>query len=148
VTKSISSRSAKATPKMVAEPVINGTPPTDESSESTLRPLETTSWTIRYSDRSMKKLTIFGGKGRVSFSRGTRGDGGEARFYRNESTKVYDAVVTGVESIVSERAVLTDMTVSSKLGSTVASTGPAEPLPVMSPPWAVLDEEADEKSPF
>lgn len=103
MTKSISSRSAKATPKMAAGPDINGTPPTDPFSEITS---ERMVWMAEMTDGTRKRLTLLGGKGRVSFSRGSRGDGGEARFYRNESTKTYDAVLSGVVNIYSERVIL------------------------------------------
>ena len=88
---------------MAAEPDINGTPPTGPSSEIIS---ESMVWMAEMTDGTRKRLTLLGGKGRVSFSRGSRGDGGEARFYRNESTKTYDAVLSGVVNIYSERVIL------------------------------------------
>ena len=102
MTNVTSSRSVKGTPKTDDEPDTNGTPLTDNSSES-ISLFKTTQWVLEMEAGPKRRLTVEGGRGRVSFSRGARSMGGEARFYRNESTKVYDAVVSGVTAIFSDR---------------------------------------------
>ena len=99
MTTSTSSRSAKATPKTAAEQASNGTQP-----EEIEQPSGTTStrWVVTDSDG---KQTAYGidGDGRISYSRGANGRGGELRIYRNSSTKVYDAVISDVVKVVSHR---------------------------------------------
>lgn len=109
MTKSISSRSAKGIPKTAEEPDSNGTLPTDRSSEDISEGLVAKKWMVTFTDGSRKTLTIFGGRGRVSFTSPRTGRGGEARFYRNETTKTYEAVYTGIANIVSDRVSVDDL---------------------------------------
>jgi hypothetical protein len=124
---------------MAAEPDTNGTPLTVPGSEIISAALEETTWTVEFGASKRKRITIFGGRGRISYSRGSRGDGGEARFYRNESTKTYDAVMSGVVAIYSDRCAIED--VSAPAGK-AAKTATATALPVPEdpyglPPWEV-----------
>jgi hypothetical protein len=109
VTKRTLSRSAKVTPKTGGRRASNGTPPIDPdsviTSEVSLPDLEDyketwTGWTLQLSSGGVQHVRVKGGRGRISFS----GSGhGEVRIYRNESTKVFDAVFTGVAHVVSDR---------------------------------------------
>lgn len=101
MTTSTSSRSAKATPKTAAEPDTNGTQP--EEIES---PFVATSTTWRVTD-SQGLITEYNipGNGRISFSAAPHSNG-ELRIYRNESTKVFEAVVRDVQNVVSSKVVV------------------------------------------
>ena len=79
-----------------------GQPVTEENSGSIWG---STTWLVKIERGDEVLLTIEGGRGRVSYSRGQRGEG-EARFYRNESTKTFDAVLTGVSAVLSDRCTL------------------------------------------
>lgn len=96
MTKRISSPSASSTIKEKAERVgISGPPPevTEPYSASTSK-----RWYVTFSDGRVVCYDVFGEDGRISFS----ASHGEVRIYRNASTKVYDAVLTGVQHVQSE----------------------------------------------
>lgn len=110
MTKRTSSPSAKGTPKTVAKPGSNGTPPTDPNSVIISVPSpdtseEYTGWTLQFGNGNVQHVRVKGGRGRISFSNNGRGrgGGGEVRIYRNESTKTFDAVFTDVTHVVSDR---------------------------------------------
>jgi hypothetical protein len=122
VTKGTSSPSAGTT---ISEPVEDetGPQPTDPPYGSILG---STTWDVRLSDGSRTLLKIEGGSGRVSFT--SQRNGGEARFYRNETTKVYDAVMTGIKEIYSDRCTVAPMGASSPsmsmtMSGTITSRG-------------------------
>lgn len=101
MTKRTLSRSAKATTldtDLPDEADESGPLATDPSSESISRYKR---WTVVIDDGSMYNI-ITNGDGRISFTKGTRSDGGELRIYRSATTKVYDALLTGVVSVVSD----------------------------------------------
>ncbi len=135
MTKVTLSRSVKGTPKTEDEPDTNGTPLTDNSSES-ISLFKTTQWVLEMEAGPKRRLTVNGGRGRVSFSRGQARLGGEARFYRNESTKVYDAVVSGVVAIYSDRCKIETATypTGTAKGLTPA-VSPRVPAPPGPAPW-------------
>lgn len=101
--KRTSSRSVKATPKVEPAQATNGTPPTDQPSETISEDSRMTRWTAMKQDGAIVEVEVHGGRGRISYSRGSRGNSGEVRIYRNESTKTFDAVLTDVEAIFSDR---------------------------------------------
>lgn len=100
MTKSISSASAKGTLKMADEPDTSGTPPTETTSEDTSGGF--TEWTVKVTTGERFVVTL-PGDGRISYGRSASRDGAEVRFYRNQSSKHYDAVIPGVLSIYSQR---------------------------------------------
>ena len=106
MTKATSSRSANGTTSDT-EPEPTGQPVTEPTSEDTSG--ESTRWMVQFDDgRLPVEVVVQGGRGRVSYSH-TPGAGrspGEARFYRNESTKTFDAVLTGVKDIWSDRVII------------------------------------------
>ena len=138
MTRNTSSRSVKATPKMAEEPDTNGIPLTDPSSETTSE--KSTKWLIRRISGDEIHLRVEGGRGRVSFTSSGR-SGGEARFYRNETTKVFDAVITGVESILSDRCTWDEIPPAPKIKFSSAGTRATSSFSA-SPGWALpADDE-------
>jgi hypothetical protein len=133
VTSVTSSRSVKGTPKTEGEADTNGTQPIEGSSES-ISLFKKTAWVLEMEAGPKRRLTVEGGRGRVSFSRGARSMGGEARFYRNESTKVYDAVVSGVVAIYSDRCAVESAS-SMPLSSAIAEAKKRSPMTTPPPPW-------------
>lgn len=94
-------------------------------------------WTVTLEGGSEREIVISGGKGRVSYSENIR-TGGTARFYRNETTKVYDAVFSGVRSIVSER-----VTVVKTVPSPVTFKASVSKHGFGPPPWTIEKEDDD-----
>lgn len=132
MTSVTSSRSVKGTPKTEDEPDTNGTQPIEGSSES-ISLFKTTAWILEMEAGPKRRLTVEGGRGRVSFSRGARSMGGEARFYRNESTKVYDAIVSGVTAIYSDRCKI-ETNAGMPLSSAIAEAKKRSPVRATPPP--------------
>jgi hypothetical protein len=98
-----SSRSAKAIPRMARELVASGTPPIDPVSASTSE--GSTEWTIVTTSDERFLITL-PGDGRISYGRSPSRDGAEIRFYRNQSTKTYDAVIPNVLMVWSNRVTI------------------------------------------
>jgi hypothetical protein len=119
VTKRTLSRSAKAIPKTDEKRDSNGTPPTDPDSETiSVRPEISTGWTLQLGNGAVQHVRVKGGRGRISYG-GARAHG-EVRIYRNESTKVFDAVFTDVAHVVSDRVeVIPARSGKSALGGTI-----------------------------
>ena len=108
MTKSISSASAKATPKTAAEADTNGTPPTEETSEDISG--ASTTWVVVTTDGKQARVTVSGSdNGRISYGRSSHRDGAEVRFYRNSTTKVYDAVIPNVMAISNTRVTIEEI---------------------------------------
>jgi len=105
VTSNTSSRSVRATRKTAVKRDSNGTPPTDLPSEpiSPTSTADETGWFLQFSNGGVQHVRVKGGRGRISFSAARGMGSGEVRIYRNESTKVYDAVFTGVVHVTSDR---------------------------------------------
>lgn len=103
MTKSTSSVSARDIPKMVDVQDTSGIQPIETISEDTSGAY--TVWTLL--DTSGKRWTVtLPGDGRISYGRGPSRDGAEVRFYRNQTTKFYDAVVPNVLTIARERVMI------------------------------------------
>ena len=99
--KSTSSRSVRGTPKMALAPGDSGTPPIAESSAFSFTGY--TEWTVTLMGGERYVVTLPGDRGRVSYGQSPHRSGAEVRFYRDESTKVFEAVIPGVMTIVSNR---------------------------------------------
>ena len=100
--KSTLSRSVRVTPRTEPEPDTSGTPPTEPSSASTY-----TIWTAVLDTGEIRQVKL-PGDGRISYGGSIRGTT-QVRFYRNQTTKFYDAVVSGVTDVYSQRVEVEDM---------------------------------------
>ena len=109
MTSTTSSRSAKGTRKTADVPDTNGTPPTDPNSELTSG---FTEWTMEMRDGRIKKARVQGANGRISFGRSAPrlggGMEGDVRIYRTQSAKGYDALISGVKNIWSDKVIVED----------------------------------------
>ena len=110
MTSTTSSRSAKGTPKTAGAADTNGTPPTDPTSELTSG---VTEWTLDMVDGNRKRVRVLGENGRVTFGRGVprlgSGAGGDVRIYRTQSAKGYDAYISGVLNVWSDKVLVDDL---------------------------------------
>lgn len=79
------------------EPVESAEEPlTDDT-----KPGVVTRWTVKTMNDEVHYVTL-PGHGRISYGRATHGQGADVRFYKNQTTKFYDAVLPNVFSIHSE----------------------------------------------
>jgi len=105
--KSTSSRSVKVIPKTEDVPDTSGTPPTEETSETTSAGY--TEWTVMTGAGKRMKVTLPGDRGRISYGRAASRGFAEVRFYANPTTKIFDVVLPDVEMIWSDRALVEDL---------------------------------------
>ena len=99
--KSTSSVSAKAIQKMALVEGSSGTLPTGPVSASISEGF--TEWTVTMSDSTVRMVRLPGENGRISFSADPRSGGNVVRFYRDSTTKIFDAVLPGVWTVWSNR---------------------------------------------
>jgi hypothetical protein len=95
-----SSRSVKLTRRPEVTVASSGTPVIEPVSATTSE--ESTAWTIVTTADERYVITL-PGDGRISYGRSPSRDGAEIRFYRNQSTKTYDAVIPNVLMVWSNR---------------------------------------------
>lgn len=96
--KSISFAFAKGIPKAVLAEDINGTQHIEEKSAAISEGF--TEWNIQLLSGE-KYVVKIEGKGRISYGRSSSRSGADVRFYRNQATKHYDAVIPEVMSVFS-----------------------------------------------
>lgn len=109
--KGTSSRSVKGIPRMALDEADSGIPPIDPTSATTFE--GSTAWTIKLLSGETYVVRI-PGDGRISYGRSMHRDGAEVRFYRNQTTKTYDAVIPNVVMVVSNRVTIEKPTLSAE----------------------------------
>lgn len=88
--------------EMGQEEAPSGPPVIEQTSDPTSEPSEAKTWTAQLGDGSMVKVKVSGGRGRISYGGDPRTGGRDVRFYRNESTKTYEGVLSNVVNIFSD----------------------------------------------
>lgn len=101
--KDTSSLFARGTPSEAYAEDTSGTPPIEEKSATTSEGF--TEWAIQMVNGD-KYIVKIPGDGRISYGRSSSRDGGDVRFYRNQTTKTYDAVIPNVAMVFSNRVTI------------------------------------------